>query len=530
MKFGILNDVLGRWEGLPHIKLPAACVSDETVWMTYREGALRRMPGRKATFLSSGSPVQTPDTHPIIHWHYHRKTNDEEYVFGFTKDHAYRWNPGGSAWVLAWTCSSSCDHWSTANFGPYVVAVNGVDKVIKWLDTAPTDPFSVLGDPTNGLNIGGSNWCTGANYILEAENYLILFGTTDAGTYKSNRRRWCSWGDLTDWDSSSTKTGDAGFNDLEANNVIRGAGIYSVGGATRVITFTDKLIDMMWLTTDVTVWNGQTVVRGTGGVGAASIVGEPSGNLYFLASDRTIRQLFASGPLSDGIAPTLRNVPAEKIGQACATYVPELDQLWWCVPSHADSTGNDLVLMLDRQTGAWNTAPMDIRAFGFYRTQSAYTIDTIPFPSIDSIAWPSIDYAGGGTGYPLLLGSDHAGYGHSCLADTQDKGTAYTGRAALATTLTKNGGVTEYKRLHGLWLFLAPGSPSNEVAVAVRPDHKGSYRFLKNVDLTDDGDGKEIVRWVPFDARCRHLCLQVESQAPFALIGVVFDFDFDGDR
>jgi len=531
MKFGILNDVLGRWEGLPHIKLPAACVADETVWMAYRDGAMRRIPGRKATFLSSGAPVQTPDANPILHWHYHRKTNDDEYVFAFTKDHAYRWNPGTSEWVLAWTCSASCAHWSTANFGPYVVAVNGVDKVLKWLDTAPTDPFSVLGDPTNGLDIGDSNWCVCANYIIEAENYLILFGTTDAGVAKLNRRRWCSWGDLTDWDSSSSKTGDAGFNDLEANNVITGAGLYSVGGATRVITSTHKLIDMMWLTEDVTVWNSETIIKGVGGASAAAVVAEPSGNLSFLATDRTIRQLFASGPLSAPIAATLRNMPADKMAQACAVYVPDLDQLWWSVPGHADSTGNDLVVMFDRATGAWNIAPMDVRAFGFYRTQSAYTIDTIPFPTIDTIAWPSIDYAGGGAGHPLLLASDHAGYGHSCLSDMQDKGEPYTGSLVLATTLAERGArVTDFKRLHGMWLFLAPGTSSEEVGASIRSDRQASYRFLKSVPLTPDGDPREIVRWIPFDARARHLCLKVQSASPFAVIGVVFDFDYDGDR
>ena len=530
MKFGILNDVLGRREGLPHIKLPSACVADETAWMAFRDGAMRRIPGRMAAFLSGGSPVQAPDGNPFMHWHYHRKTNDDETIFGFTKDHAYRWNPGTSAWVPAWTCSTSCTHWSTADCGPYVAATNQIDKVLKWTDTAPTDPFSVLGDADNGLDIGDSNWCTKANYLMEAENYLILFGTTDAGAYKPNRRRWCSWGDLTDWDSSATKSGDAGYNDLEPNNVISGCGIYSVGGATRVITFTQKLIDMMWLTEDVTVWNSETIITGIGCPAADSIIGEPGGNLYFLATDRTIRQLFASGPLSAPIAPTLRNLHPDKMKEASAVYVPELDQLWWSVAGKPDSTGNDLVLILDRQTGFWNTAPMDVRAFGYYRTQSAYTIDTIPFATIDTIAWPTIDYAGGGAGHPLLIASDHAGYGYSCLADTKDKGSAYTGVLALATDLARSAAVTEYKRVHGMWVFLLPGNPTDSVSVSIRPSHKGSYRFLKNVDLTDDGDGKEIVRWVPFDARCRHLCLKLESVSPFGAVGVVFDFDFDGDR
>lgn len=530
MKFGIVNDVLGQRVGFPHIKLPAAYALAESQWMAYREGAMRRIPGRMPAFLSGGSPVQTPDANPIIRWHKHVRNTGEETLFAFTKDHAYRWNAGGGAWVTAWTCSTSCTHWSTADCGPYIVATNQIDKVIKWLDTAPTDPFSVLGDPTNGLDIGDSNWCVKANYLIEAESYLILMGTTDAGTYKPNRRRWCSWGDLTDWDSSDTKSGDAGYNDLEANNVISGCGIYGVGGATRVITFTQKLIDMMWLTEDVTVWNSETVIQGIGCPAPDSIVTEPSGNLWFLATDQTIRQLFASGPASADIAQTVRGLHPDKLSESRAVYVPGLDHLWWSVPQNLDSTGNDLILMLDRQTGFWNTAPMDVAAFGAYTTQSAYTIDTIPFPTIDTIAWPTIDHAGGGVGYPLFIASDYAGYGYSCLADTKDKGVAYTGRLALATDLAQSGAVTEFKRAHGLWLFLAPGAASDMVSVSIRTAAKASYRFLKNVDLTLDGDGVEIIRWLPFDARFRHCCLKLESASPFAVIGVVFDFDFDGDR
>ncbi|MDH4178876.1 MAG: hypothetical protein OEV33_00070 [Armatimonadota bacterium] len=530
MKFGILNDVLGQREAIPHIKLPAACAAGESEWMVFREGAMRRLPGRTPLFLSGSTPQQAPDTYPFIHWHYHRTAGGDEYLFGFTKAHVYRWNQGGVAWVPAWTCGNNCTHWSTADFGPYVVATNNIDKVLKWLDTAPTDPFSVLGDPSNGIDCGDSVWLTKATHIIEAENYLILMNTTEGGTAKPNRRRWCSWGDLTDWDSSATKTGDAGTNDLEANNVISGCGIYSLGGLTRVVTFTQKLVDMMWLVEDAIVWATETILRGVGCTAPDSIIGEPSGNLYFLATDRTVRQLFSPGALSKDVAPTLRAMHAELSDFACAVYQADLDQLWWAIPGEADSTGNDLVLMYDRATEAWNTAPMDVASFGYYTTQSAYTIDTIPFPTIDSIAWPTIDSAAAGSGFPLLVSGDYAGYGYSCATGTQDKGMDYTGRLVLATDLAASQAVTEFKRLHGFWLFLSPGVTTQTIDLSIRAGHKASYRFLKSVSLDPDGDGSEIIRWVPCDARFRHCCLRFQGAVPFAVVGVVFEYDFVGDR
>jgi hypothetical protein len=61
MRFGILNDLLGQRDDVPHIKLPQALAADESQWCYYWRNAVRRLPGWLKAFTdASGTQVTCP--------------------------------------------------------------------------------------------------------------------------------------------------------------------------------------------------------------------------------------------------------------------------------------------------------------------------------------------------------------------------------------------------------------------------------------------------------------------------------------
>ncbi len=498
----------------------------DVVTLSVTQGPTANMP---AFILAFGSlhygpgtePLPTPDGRPVLRWHYHVSDSGTEHLHAFTGAHVYRWSGSARQWKTLWTCSAECVRWSTATVGPYIVATNDVDKVLYWDDGSPGTAYAPLGDPDNGIDCGDDVWLTRAEYVIECEGYVFLMATTENGKKRAYRRRWCSWGDLDDWDSSSLREGDAGWNDLERNRRIMGCGISTAGG-TRLVTFTQNLVNVMWLTESDLVWESETLSQNVGCAAPDTIVNDSDGNLYYLGTDLTIRVL-GGGSISKDQDRTIRNLNTQLLPYAQAAYVSAFNELWWAVPWQPDSTGNDLVLIYNVGAGTWHKAPMDICAFGGWTGQTTYTIDTIPFPTIDGIEWPFIDWAGQTETYPFLIASDYAGYGYRCVDSPTDKGTAHTGRLVLATDLANRQAATEFKRVHGMWLFFEGGV--GNVAVSVQEDDTESYSLMGAVTVP----AREGQVWLPCDTRFRHAKIKLEGSESFDFIGLVADYDWDGD-
>ncbi len=526
MKFGILSDVIGVQDDIPQIKLPLGYATGDSEWVHYWHGTMRRLPGRYKLFVDAdGNPVQAPDGFPVIHYHYHVTSAGTEYEMAFTKAHAYVWLGGSYTWDLLWTCGSNCLRWSTADFGKYVVATNNVDKVLSWDDSTPSTDFVELGG-VNGIAIGGATYITKAEHVIQCEGYLVLMATTEAGTYRANRRTWCTWGDLTDWVRAGS--GDAGYSDLEGNQRIKACGVYSVNGMTRLITFTQNAIYALWLTESDVVWAGTMLLKGVGCSAPDSVVSDGAGGLFYLATDQTIRQVFNPDPMSLDIDNTIRNLNPQLLKYSQAVYVPALNHLWWAVPSKPNSTGNDLVLIFNLTSQTWHKAPMSIAAFGFWTGQVTYTIDSIPFDSIDQIAWPSIDWAGQTAEFPFLIASDYSGYGYTCLSGDSDIGLPYAAKMVLATDLAQSQALTEYKRLHGMWVYFLPThGQSDKAAISIKGDEDDNYTTIGEVATY--GSKPTVVAWLDCDMRFRSCEFKVEAGNDFRFVGVVFDYDFDGD-
>ena len=525
-EFGILNDVLGVRSGVPHTKLPQALASGESSWVYYWRNAMRMLPGRGEAL----SGTVAPDGNPIIRYHHHESSAGLEYLFAYTKAHVYQWDNGNTEWDLMFTCASACTQWSSESFGQYIVSTNNIDKVQSWDDTAPTTAFANLGS-ANGIEYSTGVYLTKAEYVIKHWNFLHLLSTTENGVGYKYFDRWCSAGDITDWDEDGA--GDANYRQLGLNDKIRGAGIYDSQGANHLIIFTDKSINAAWLNEEDTVYTAQTILSMVGCVSADSIVNTPDGQLYYLSVDETsatveVRKVYDPNPVSYDIQPTLDLMHPTLRRYACGTYIGALRQVWWSIPGAPDSTANDKVMIYNLQTGTWNaTSPMDIQAFGFYTQQSTTFINDITENINDMLNM--INTYGSVAGSPITLCSDADGYTWSAATSTQDKGVDYNSSLVLATDLGDGGLLNRNKRLHGVYLFYESRPGTTHTATAsIREGHKSGYTNMGSVSLA--GDGKTVRGWIPHDTAFRDCHLKLASSNNSAFLGAIFKFTLTGER
>jgi len=525
-RFGILGDLVGQRVDFPSIKLPDVLVSEESRSVMYFRGAMRRLPGRMAAMAGA----QTLDGFPILRYHYHESVAGLEYVFGFTKAHAYLWNEGTSAWDLMFTCASNCLRWSTEDFGEYVVATNNLDKVQYWKDSTPATPFAPLGG-VNGICYDTAHYLTKAEYVICHWSYLHLFSTQEDGTDFLNLDRWCSAGDITDWDETHAGGGDANYRELGPNDHITGVGIYDVQGANQLICFTQHSVNAAWLVTDELVYETHEILAQTGCISADSIVQTPDGQLWYMSTDdvgvKQIRRVYDPTPLSYDVQSALDLMHPTLCDYVTGSYIGQFQQIWWSIPSGGASTGNDLVLIYSLQTQTWQSSgPMDIAAFGYWTNQTAIHIDDIT-TLIDDMSG-TIDSYAPVAGVPVLLVSDYDGYTWSISTGTTDKGAAYDGTLVLALNFTPEL-INRFKRVHGAWfLFLSHAGTAHTAVVSLKSGDSAQYVNKGTVSL--DGDGQMVRRWIRFDSHLRYGHLKIIGANPFEFVGCIMDYDFTGER
>jgi len=57
-----------------------------------------------------------------------------------------------------------------------------------------------------------------------------------------------------------------------------------------------------------------------------------------------------------------------------------------------------------------------------------------------------------------------------------------------------------------------------------------NYQSLGSVSLVDNDEPEMVIVDLPCDLRAHHFLIKLEADNAFELLGVVFDFYFDGDR
>lgn len=523
--FGIFSDIIAVRDKTPHIKLPAAYMTEDSQRSYYDQNGIERMPGRSPEMQG----VVSPDGNPILKYWFHRDESSNTYAFIYTKANAYIWDSVNEEFDLMHTCASDCTHWSVVSFNGKVISTNYVDKVLVWLDTTPATQFAVMGS-ASGIDIGGSVYLTKAKYVAVYETYIHFMYVEEGGVTYPARDTWSSRGDETDFDRAGS--GDAGKRDFKAGDWITGAAIYSASTTNLFIVFTNKSIEKQWLVSDSLVFDWSTHKYDLGCPAPDSIVNDGDGNVYFLGTDKAIHVLFSDQSLSLDIESTIQAIHPTLNVSVRAYYFEEIHRIWWSIPKNGESTQNDRVVSLNLNLGSWDPfMDIGISAFGEYSQQITYTIDTIPFDTIDSIGWATIDGLENVIGQNIDICGSYDGYTYKTLGNRSlDANAAYTSEVVLGTDLTKSKNLDHYKRCDGFWVWFKR-FPDNAftATISVKTDEDTAYETLATVDFTSS-KGEIARQWCPCDFRGRDFLFKISTTNDFIFYGMKFRFTWDGEE
>jgi len=425
-KFGIFSPILGEKKDFPIILLDKTIQTDNSnIEIKYGEVHRRKMrePDLLNTAVKVQTPDGNPILH--FHRFIKRSTS-AEYLLAFTKAHIYHWNTSTSAWDIKFTCSADCTEWDTVSYNNMIIATNNVDRVLKWdtsgyflplQNTTPTAITAVTkANPCHvtaaghGLTTGGRVWITSvagmtqinnlqfvvtvdsvdifslddidssayttytsggtvtefqgveyttgyfltkAKYVTAFENYLILGYVTEDAVLRPQRIRWSDIGDETKF-----KTGDAGSKETEGEDFITGFKVYR----GQLCIFKEKSRSMQWLVATADVWNWVVLPGNIGCLSNHSIVEDPDGRVYYLASDLTIREMEV-GEISHDIDPIIKLIEPSSAHLTQGVYIEGTKEVWWAIP-YANTLNNKVITF--NGTG-WGELDLRIPAFGDYK-------------------------------------------------------------------------------------------------------------------------------------------------------------------
>jgi len=494
----------------------------------------------------AGDKIITPDENTIIHYHTHNDDrNSIEYIFAFTKSHIYRWMPIYSAFVLYYTNpGNDVTLWDTAEINDKVVATSYQDYVQIWSDGAggsADTAFADMGVADHGILIATGTYMTKAKYVAVYENALFFGYTEEAGSVYPFRRRNSTVGDETDFNEDGT--GDTGHNDFLGKGVIKGFGIYTANNANLFITFMKDgvtgSIQASWLTTADVVFENNELNNSIGLLATHSVVNDKDGNLYFYATDYTIRKLFDPNPISKPIEDTVKGISLTYEDYIEATFIDRFNFLAWSIPESPSSTGNDRVIYYDvnesRNVGVdiWYRGSWPVRAFGSWTRQTTLTIDTLDtlYSSIDGIGLESIDSVEIRAGFPLDLASDYSGYTFALHASETDDGSDYTGTLVIATDLSDKRTPTIYKRINNGITHFYNSESSSDFTVTHTYKRENDANWQNGLgDSNIYGTGRTTRSHIPCNIRSRDFLFRQQATNRFSWLGCVFDFEMDGER
>jgi len=371
-----------------------------------------------------------------------------------------------------------------------------------------------------------------ACFCVEHENYLILGYTQKGGNSCPQDIDWCALGVETNF-----LDGDSGTATLPNPHVLTGFGKYG----DFLMIFKERTFSRMWLTATDLVFNIVKMSNTIGTYSPDSICNGADGGLFFYASDKTFRQVAGSTngfPIVSKAIPELaREIPDDYVHLIRSLYIPRYRAVVWSIPSGADATSNNKTLMLTKDGSGyiWVTGDEGYSALGSYKPTAGYTIDTIPFDSIDEISWDTINMVEVQPGHRPVIAGDTDGKGWRLFSSILDGSSAYTGSFTLhlnpyPRSLDPRQAIAHYKRIHEIEFWFRR-EETGSLTISYKRDFESSWQTGGTVSLVSSAGEKFVrVRLTGLDWRCRTLLLKIAGATQFRFVGLIPWFTIEDGR
>ncbi|MCK5613404.1 hypothetical protein KAR91_66655 [Candidatus Pacearchaeota archaeon] len=473
-------------------------------------------------------------TTPVIRYHRHTKQKTSvEYLLAATRYNIFLWANADKSLTVKFTTGSVAEttHWDILTHLDNVYATDNVNVVQKWdVRDDPANDFEDLGS-ASGIDIDGAGtFLTACKYLGSFEGYMFLFFTTEGGganNIHAQRGRWSSLRDDSDFDENSA--GDAGKKEFD-NTPAFIAGVGKKDNFLYVFTNGERPVTYFgWLTTEATVFIWDEKQIKTGAISPDAIVNDKSGDLYYIASDLSIREIDTPNKLSGPVDKLMRGINTENAQFSQADYIDEFDHMYFAIPSGGSET-NNIVLDLTVNDRTWNIHEIPIRAFGDYTRQEVSTYDTLPYDNYDDwgLAWGKYDTDVNILGFPLDLAAGYDGFTYELHSAFNDAGEDYTRTLVIGTDFNA---LNLFKRVNNGADLYFNREAAGSVGISIKRDTEASWQSVGSASLADTALPETVKVHVPFDTRAGYLKIRLETTDFFELIGIIFnEYELDGYR
>jgi len=125
------------------------------------------------------------------------------------------------------------------------------------------------------------------------------------------------------------------------------------------------------------------------------------------------------------------------------------------------------------------------------------------------------------TGTNLFICGDYSGYTYQLMRAETDDGETYIGYFVLTTDLANKSGLSYYKRILDIDLYLKSES-AGTIEIYVKRDSEASWVSLGSVSLI--GAEEIIIKHLAVDIRAKHFLFKISATNAFRFLGVLFEY------
>jgi len=131
-------------------------------------------------------------------------------------------------------------------------------------------------------------------------------------------------------------------------------------------------------------------------------------------------------------------------------------------------------------------------------------------------------------GFPLDIASDYSGYTYVLHSSETEKGAEVTREFVISTDMENKLALGYFKRIGKVYIYIAGRSSTGTISLYVKRDNEPNWQSIGSISL-ESSRKYALVEFTP-DIRARHFLIKGNSTVLFDFVGIIFDFEPDGDR